>query len=103
MPPVVGDAADADGGQPPAIIIIDLGDGHLELVAQAGQHGFQHLPLSLEGHVFREAQADPGDTHFHLNKKPVRRQNWEPDIPNLSSAQESVKQITTNLFRGNRR
>jgi hypothetical protein len=63
---IITDAADTQGSALPGIVIVNLGDGNLELMTNPTRDGFKDLPLALEGHVFRQAQADPGNTYIHI-------------------------------------
>jgi hypothetical protein len=66
VPFIVTDSADADGRQLPGIVIVHLGDGDIEPAADPTNDGLDHLPFPLEGHVFRDAQADPSDADIHV-------------------------------------
>ena len=47
-------------------IIINLGNGDIEFVADTADNGFHHLTLVLERAVLRKAQADFGNTDIHV-------------------------------------
>ena len=92
MAPVVRDTAEADGRQLPGVVVVDLGHGHLELVADPAGNGLQDPPLAFEGHVLRQAEADPGDADIHeINCGDMRPVPGGVLIFNLSSLHPSVK------------
>jgi hypothetical protein len=62
---IVTDGADADRGKLPGIIIIDLGNSDFEPAADTAGNGFQDLALAFKRHIFRQAEANPGDTYIH--------------------------------------
>ena len=66
---VVADAADTNGRQPPGIVIINLGNSDIELIAYPTRDRLQHLPLALEGHIFRQTLANLGYTDVHITMK----------------------------------
>ena len=63
---VVADAANPDGSQLPDIVVIHLSHRHVELVAHPAGDGFKDLPLTLEGHVFRQAELDLAHPDVHI-------------------------------------
>jgi hypothetical protein len=69
MPLVITDAADANGGQLPVIVIIHLGYGDIKFIPHPAGDRLQDLPFALEGHIFRQSEADPGNTNIHDGKK----------------------------------
>ena len=65
---VIADAADADSGFLPAIVIVDFSHGDIEAGLNAPDDRLQDLAFSLEVHIFRDTQADPGDADIHWIK-----------------------------------
>jgi hypothetical protein len=63
--PVVGDEADAQGSRLPAVVIVNLSHGDIVPVLELTGHGFEHLPLALEGCVLGQAKPDCTDTNIH--------------------------------------
>ena len=82
---IVADTAKPYRRPLPGIVVIDLGHGDIELVTNPAINGLQHLPFSLEVHVFRYTQDELAYTDIHNLKKVT-------SIPNLSPARMSVKQ-----------
>jgi len=62
---VIADAADTYGRQLPGIVIGNLGDGNVELVANPARDRLKNLPFTFKGHIFRQAEADLGYTDIH--------------------------------------
>ena len=65
---VITDAADADNSKLPAIVIVDFSDGDIKAGLNTTDDRLQDLALSLEVHIFRDTQADPGDADIHWIK-----------------------------------
>jgi hypothetical protein len=65
MPLVIADTANPDGSQLPGIIIVNLGNGHIELIAHPARDRLKNLPFTLERHIFRQAETDLTDTNIH--------------------------------------
>jgi len=63
---VIADAADTYGRQLPGIVIANLGDGNIELVANPARDRLKNLPFTFKGHIFRQAEADLGYTDIHI-------------------------------------
>jgi hypothetical protein len=62
---LVTDAADTDGGQLPAVMVVHFGHGDVELVSDATGYGLEHLPLTFEGHILRQAKVYPTHANIH--------------------------------------
>jgi hypothetical protein len=62
---VVADTAKPYRGELPGVVIADLRHRHLELVADLPGDRFQNLPLSLEVHIFRNAQENFAHSNIH--------------------------------------
>jgi hypothetical protein len=73
MAAVVTDAGYAQGSHLPHILVIDLGDGDIELILHPRGDRPDNHSLALKGMVFRDAQPDPqrAYVHFENNGNPV--------------------------------
>jgi hypothetical protein len=81
---IITDTAEPYRRMLPGVIVIYLGHGDVELMTYPAGNGPQHLALSLEVHVLRNAQAELAYTDVHgINKRNT--------ISNLSPARLSVK------------
>ena len=64
----VANAADADGGQLPEVVVVNFGDRDVKLVGDPGCDRFQNLSLAFQGLVFRNTEANLADTNVHSTK-----------------------------------
>jgi hypothetical protein len=83
MPPVVADVAESNGSPLPGVVVVNLGYGNVETVADTAGNGLDYLPFPLERHVFGETKADPAYTNIH-GQCDVRRLNTSAPIPPLT-------------------
>jgi len=61
----VADTADSQGNHLPQVVAINLGYGDIKAVAHPAGNRLHYLPLTLEGAVFRQTEANPADTDVH--------------------------------------
>ena len=66
MPSAIADAANPDSGPLPDIVVINLSHGNIELVANPTGNRLQHLPFTLERHIFRQSEADLTYANIHM-------------------------------------
>src|SRR5215471_7675019 len=64
---VAGDAGDGEGGTLPGVVVIHLGHGDLEALAQPILQTFEDVPLALQGTHVRQVQLD--GTHRHPGRR----------------------------------
>ncbi len=65
MPILIADAADADGSQLPAVLVVHFRHGDIELVSDTTGYGFQYLPFAFKRQVFRQAEVNLAHAHIH--------------------------------------
>lgn len=83
---VVADAGDAQRSHLPHILVLDLGDGDIELTLHLRGDRPDNHPLALERVIFRDAQPDLQSADIH-SEKPQR-------APRPQSALTSVFQLS---------
>jgi len=63
----IADAAHAKFSDLPAILLIDLGNRHLKLIAHPRQHGFDNLPFVFQRMAHGQVQCDLTDADYHVD------------------------------------
>jgi hypothetical protein len=66
--PTVADAADANGGQLPEVVVVNFGDRDVKLVGDPCRYRFQNLSLAFQGLVFWNTEANLAYTNIHSTK-----------------------------------
>ena len=62
---VVADGADGQGGDLPSVAVVELGDGDVEALSDAGGEGAQQAALGLEGVALGQVEGDSCGCDVH--------------------------------------
>ena len=63
----IADAAHTNFGDLPAILFIDLGNRHFELIPHPCQNRFDDLPFVFQRMAHRQVQCDLTDANYHVD------------------------------------
>src|SRR5208337_3644025 len=89
---IAADLRDAQLGALPQVVAVGLGDGDVELVADASLDRAQHLSFALERMILRQKQGQPhdADDHDDTPPPPTRRPARPPRPTNPQSRAEAA-------------
>src|ERR1019366_9370088 len=89
---IAADLRDAQLGALPQVVAVGLGDGDVELVADASLDRAQHLSFALERMILRQKQGQPHDADDHDDTPlpPTRRPAPPPRPTNPQSRAEAA-------------